>query len=130
VLVSALFWSGPESTVVESVETGIVEGYISPPIIDELNRVLRYPNFGLAGEEVEDALNYYITVLVLVRPESRLDVVKDDPEDNKVLECALEAHADFIVTGDNHLLRIHEYRGIRTVRASEFLEILKQTVAS
>lgn len=122
VLVSALFWSGAEAAVVELVESGILEGYTSPAIIDELTRVLRYPRFGLTKEEVENASDYYKTIFVVVRPEARIDAIREDPDDNRLLECALEARADLIVTGDRHLLKICSYGGTRIVRASEFLK--------
>jgi len=130
VLISALFWSGAEATIIELVEAGTVEGYASQAIMDELTRVLKYPRFGLTDEEVEDARNYYITVLVMVMPKVRVGIVEEDPEDNRVLECALEARADFIVTGDKHLLEIHGYRSVRIVRASEFLEAFRSKPAS
>lgn len=125
VLASALFWSGAEATLVGLVEAGILEGYTSPAIMEELTRVLKYPRFGLTEEEVEDARNYYVMVLVVVKPGVTVNVVEEDPEDNRVLECALQAHVDFIVTGDKHLLKIREHRGVRIVRASEFLEALR-----
>jgi len=78
---------------------------------------------------VEDARNYYITVLAMVMPKVRVEIV-EDPEDNRVLECALEARADFIATGNKHLLEIHGYRGVRIVRASEFLEAFESNLAS
>jgi len=126
VLVSALFWGGVEATVVGLVEVGMVEGYTCQAIIDELTRVLRYPRFGLTEEEVEDVRNYYITILVVVNPDVRVDIVEDDPDDNKVLENAFEVNARFIVTGDRHLLKLGEYRGVKILQAAEFLQALRQ----
>jgi predicted nucleic acid-binding protein len=59
----------------------------------------------------------------VVTPFETADVVKDDdPDDNKIIECALAAGADAIVTGDKHLLRLGQYGGIRIVRVREFLK--------
>lgn len=129
-LISALFWSGAEATIVGLVEAGAVEGYASQDIMDGLTRVLKCPMFGLTDEEVEDARSYYITTLLMVMPEVRVDIVEEDTEDNRVLECALEARADFIVTGDKHLIKIREYKDVRIVRASEFLEAFRSKPAS
>jgi len=74
--------------------------------------------------------SYYITTLLMVMPEVRVDIVEEDTEDNRVLECALEARADFIVTGDKHLIKIREYKDVRIVRASEFLEAFRSKPAS
>lgn len=51
-----------------------------------------------------------------------LDVVKDDPDDNKVLACALAAHADYIVSGDGHLLKLGVFKNIPIVTAKDFLD--------
>jgi len=53
-----------------------------------------------------------------------LTAVCRDPEDNMVLECALEGHAQYIVSGDKDLLELKEFRGIRIVRAAEFWSFL------
>lgn len=124
VLVSALFWQGLEADVVELVEDGRVRGYTSPSIIEELRHVLSYPRFGLETEEVEEACNYYITILTVVVPETKIDLIREDPEDNKVIECALRVGAKFIVTGDRHLLGIHEHGSSKIVNAQQLLGIL------
>ncbi|MFN3740797.1 MAG: putative toxin-antitoxin system toxin component, PIN family [Thermodesulfovibrionales bacterium] len=53
-----------------------------------------------------------------------MDVVKDDPDDNKFIATALALKAGFIVTGDKHLLSLKEYKGIKIVKPNEFLMIL------
>ncbi|MCG2722043.1 MAG: putative toxin-antitoxin system toxin component, PIN family, partial [Thermodesulfovibrionales bacterium] len=53
-----------------------------------------------------------------------IEAVPEDPEDNKFIECALTCKADYIVSGDRHLLNLKEYAGIKILKASEFLAIL------
>jgi predicted nucleic acid-binding protein len=53
----------------------------------------------------------------------RLDVVKQDPDDNRILECAVSAGSQFIVTGDKHLLRLRTYDGMRIITVSDFLDL-------
>ena len=62
----------------------------------------------------------------MVSGESKVDVIKDDPTDNKYLACALEGNADYIVTGDQHLLKVREYRGTKIISPKELLDILKK----
>jgi predicted nucleic acid-binding protein len=62
-----------------------------------------------------------------VSPDTTLDVVKEDPDDNRILECAVEAESDFIVTGDKHLLRMGVFRQLRIVTPAEFLQIAQQS---
>ena len=57
----------------------------------------------------------------LVTPEMDLEAIEDDPDDDKVLECAVAGNADYIVSGDSHLLDIEEYRGVEIVSPDEFL---------
>ena len=61
----------------------------------------------------------------IVYPKKKLNVVKKDPKDNKILECALEAQASFIISGDKHLLEIKEYKGIKIISPKEFLNEIK-----
>jgi predicted nucleic acid-binding protein len=55
-------------------------------------------------------------------PKDRIFLVREDPQDNRILECAVEGKADFIISGDNHLLNKKEFNGIRIVNAKEFIE--------
>lgn len=126
VLVSAIFWRGNEAGLVELIEGGFLVGYTSPAIINELRIVLRNPRFGLERGEVDAVVGYFLEILRVVEPRVTVTVVKDDPADNRVLECALEVSADFVVSGDEHLIGIGEYRGVRIVRARALLESLRR----
>ena len=61
----------------------------------------------------------------MVVPNRKVNVIKDDPDDNKFIEAALEGKADYIVTQDKHLLNIQEFEGIKIVSPEEFLRFLK-----
>ncbi len=65
-----------------------------------------------------------LTLFHVVNPTSRIDIVRDK-NDNKIIECAFDGMADFIVTGDPDLLVLKEYRGIKIVNADEFLKAEK-----
>jgi predicted nucleic acid-binding protein len=56
-------------------------------------------------------------------------VVKEDPEDNRAPECAAAARAEFIVTGDKHLLQLEEYAGIRIMKVADFISCWLQSKA-
>ena len=58
----------------------------------------------------------------IFEPRKKLNIIKSDPADNKVLECTLGAKAQYIISGDNHLLRLKDFMGIKIVTAAEFLE--------
>jgi len=124
ILVSAWFWEGNESKLIESVEEGFIHGYSSKQLIEELCRTLRYPKFNLSQDEVESIHSYYLLILKIVSPKQAIDIIREDPSDNMVLECALEAEADYIVSGDHHLLNVGEFREVKIVTAAELLKIL------
>lgn len=124
ILVSAWFWEGNESKLIESVEEGFIHGYSSKQLIEELYRTLRYPKFNLSQDEVESIRSYYLLIFEIVSPKQAIDIILEDPSDNMVLECALEAEADYIVSGDHHLLNLGEFREVKIVTAAELLKTL------
>jgi len=60
----------------------------------------------------------------IITPKIVIDVIKEDPPDNRILECAVEGRADLIVSGDRHLRRLKNYQGIPIVRPVDFLRTL------
>ena len=100
-------------------ENGSVRIDITNEIISEIMRVLR-EDFAWEGYRLHFMRLWLLKIANLVSPTLMLRVV-DDPDDDRILECAIEAGSDFIVTNDNDLLRLKEYSGIKIVRANNFL---------
>lgn len=125
VIVSALFWKGNESKIIDLAEEGKIKLLSSVALLDELKKVLMYERFGLGEKTVDDNVEYILTISEIISPKRRLRVIREDPDDNKFLECALEGKARYIISGDRHLLRLKEFRGIKVVRAKGLLDILK-----
>ena len=100
---------------------------ISEKIIKEIVRVLRYPHISKKYKIGEDNVLDFIRLIeheaVVLTDEIKLDVVKDDPDDNKIIACALQAEADYIISGDKHLLKLGSYGKIPIIIAGEFLRI-------
>jgi predicted nucleic acid-binding protein len=94
---------------------------VSEPIISEVIAVLR-EDFHWEPYRLHDARQRITALGNLVTPMETVEAVKDDPDDNRVLECAVEAGSDCIVTRDKDLLRLAEYEGISIVTPSQFLE--------
>lgn len=99
---------------------GELELFTSVPILTELARKLR-DKFRWDDEHITAAVRHVAGAARVVKPKERLAVLADEP-DNRILECAREARADLIVTGDRHLLVLREYEGIEIVSLSAFLE--------
>jgi predicted nucleic acid-binding protein len=73
---------------------------------------------------IHDVRQKLTTLCNHVLPTQTLDVVKEDLDDNRVLECAAEASSSYIVTEDKDLLRLQEYAGIRVVNVADFMKIV------
>jgi uncharacterized protein len=123
VIVSALVFGGLPRRVFEAVESGRCEFYYSAQIESETRRVLR-DKFGWDEGRLDRYLPKLWGVGERVTPGHRVNAVKEDPDDNRILECAFSAGADVIVSGDGHLLRLTAYEGIAILTPREFLSTL------
>lgn len=119
VFISALFWKGAPHRIFKRMLKGEFLNFTSPQILEELKRKL-LDKFRLPPERVKEFLEIIIFASQIVYPESKLNIVEKDPSDNKIIECAIEAQASFIVSGDKHLLDIKGYKGIKMVSPREF----------
>ncbi len=103
---------------------------ISPDIVDEIRAVLLYPKImkrhRRTPEQIKLFLRKLLKTAVITHCRAGLDVVKDDPSDNKYLECAMEGRADYIISGDGHLTDLRSFHGIRIVTPAQFLKTLKE----
>lgn len=63
--------------------------------------------------------------MVVITPQQKIDVIKDDPKDNIFVECALEGNCKYIVSGDQHLQRLKEYEKIEILEPGKFIELCK-----
>ena len=123
VIVSALVFGGLPRRIFEAVESGRCGFYHSADIESETRRVLR-AKFGWDEERLDRYLPVLWRLGERVMPRRRVNAVREDPDDNRILECALAADADTIVSGDGHLLRLGAFEGITILTPREFLRAL------
>ncbi len=126
ILVSSISWKGNPRKVFDKCEKGDIELITSLKQFYEFCRVLEYPKFDFSDEQKNKFKNLILKIATFVEPQEKVDVVKEDPNDNMLLECATESKAYFIITGDKHLLKLKEFKGIKIITAKEFLEILNR----
>jgi len=93
----------------------------SVPILTETAGRLR-DKFGQDDEDIKQALRQIARAAAVVKPTSKLNVLQDVP-DNRILECAVDAHADLVVTGDRHLLKLKRFENIPIIRLADFLRL-------
>ncbi|MBS3068244.1 putative toxin-antitoxin system toxin component, PIN family [Candidatus Micrarchaeota archaeon] len=124
ILISAFNWEGNPHRIIERALQRKINLVISPQILEEFKVVALRPVFEFSEEEIDKFIESILEVCEMTIPIEKLDVIKDDPSDNKILECALEAKAGFIISGDRHLLKLKEFKGIKILTAKQFLDIL------
>lgn len=98
--------------------------FITEEIIQEILRVMR--RLKIKADIIANWDEVIRKNAISVEPVRKIEVIKEDPSDNKFLECAIESYADYIVTGDKHLKSLNEFEGIKIVNAREFLDILSR----
>ena len=125
VYVSAIVFGSTCEEILALARSGIVEINISPAIQRELRRVLR-TGFQWTEPQVRAALTEVETLTSLVYPTVKLAGVVGDDADHRILECAVAADAEFLVTGDKKdLLPLALFREIRIVSPREFLDLFR-----
>lgn len=113
--------------VVKSWEDETILLITSPLMIKEAKKVLNYPKikkkYCLDEAKIKQTVLNLLKYSILIENPPALDVKKEDPDDNKVLSTAIEGKADYIVSGDSHLLDLKAYKEIKIITAKRFCEV-------
>jgi hypothetical protein len=121
VLLSSFISAGPPRLILNRVRDRLDLLCVSPPILEEYAVVLKRAGIG------HDLLMPLFSLfqdpdrVALVIPSQRIDVIREDPSDNMFLECATEARADYLISGDRHLKTLKSFQGINIVAPREYL---------
>ncbi|MBS3050721.1 MAG: putative toxin-antitoxin system toxin component, PIN family [Candidatus Aenigmarchaeota archaeon] len=127
IFVSSIFWEkGNPHRAVEFALEKKVRVFTSVEILQELERVLRR-DFEEPDEMIQRQIGLIVEYSDIVAVNRKVDAVKSDPEDNKILACAVSCDADYIVSGDRHLLELKEYESVKIVTAKQFVDIVEKS---
>ena len=124
VYVSALNFGGVPDQVLALARRGMLEMFVSKPILDEIEGVLK-GKFRWPLNRTRDALLAISEFASEVKPTERVAVIKKDEPDNRVLECALAANATIVVSGDSHLRDLGSFKRIRILSPRAFLDAIE-----
>ena len=117
--------NGHPAQIVKLWRSGLIEIAISPFILEEFEAVVHRPRiqekYNLSDADIAGYLEGLRTFAVLVPGTITVNAVPDDPDDNIIIACAIEAEVDVIISGDQHLLSLGSYQGIPIVKAVDFL---------
>lgn len=124
ILFSGVGWRGRPYQCLELARAGTVDGMTCQDILDELAEKLQ-AKLKFSADQVTDTVADLLSFLSLVTITNTLKVVAADPDDDKVLECAVVGGATYLVTGDrHHLLPLRSYQDISIVSAADFLTLI------
>ncbi len=128
VLVSTIISRGKPRELWNKVIDGKIRLVISEDLLKEFNEVIPRPQFRryLKRPKLRKFQRALIQLAEISRVKTRFTEITEDPDDNMVLEAAYSGRADYIVTGDKHLLRLGEFKGIKVVTVDGMLKILKR----
>lgn len=124
IYISAIIFGGNPKKILKLARAQKIKVFTSIQILLEISEKL-HKKFKLSEKDVAKILRGISKITEVVHPKIKLNIVKEDPSDNKILECALEANADYIVTGDKHLLKLKRFEETKIVTPSDFLKALK-----
>jgi len=122
--ISALQFNGRAVRLLRMAADGDLEIAVSEPIITEVIGVLR-DKFAWDGYRLHAERERIRSITKLVTPSATLNVIHWDQPDNRILECAVEAGSEFIVSEDKDLLRLKEHGNARLISVADMLEILQ-----
>jgi putative PIN family toxin of toxin-antitoxin system len=128
ILISATFWNGDSSKIINLVEQTKIELILSEEILSEFSAVLNYKEITdkmrdkhLIMHQTVDKIRQISTIVV---PEKKFVAIKEDPDDDKILECAYKGKVDYIVSNDTHLLKLRKFSKIQIISSKEFLNLI------
>ena len=124
-VISGLLWKGAPRQILDLARSGSLTLFTSPELLAELANVLERKKFSarlaLAETNVDELVYGYAALAKTIRPAKIEPMIKADPDDDKVLACAKAAKAEIITSGDDHLLNLKEYEGIRILTVKQLL---------
>ena len=126
VLISAIFWTGKPKQLLNRVRHEEITFVTSNDLLNELKEILirRDKPFHLSDNEADQVVETMRGVAEVVKIHSRITVCHDEM-DNKVLACAVDGKAEYIISGDIHLLGLGSFKSIRIMTVSDFLNQAK-----
>lgn len=126
VLLSAtLSNSGTSYQLVHLTAEGKIIGYTSKTLIEEFKEVIQR-DYEVPKEKTEQIVDVFLSFLRLVEPDITINAVKEDEDDNRVIECAVYSKSDYIASWDPHLTNLKEFEGIKIQNPGKIMEKLKQ----
>ncbi|MBN2541920.1 putative toxin-antitoxin system toxin component, PIN family [bacterium] len=124
VLISAIVFGGNPRNILGLAIEGKIQFAVSEFILNETKQVLIGKKFKYQSAIPNLVIDEIRVLSDVVVPCKKIHLIKKDIYDNFILECAIESKADFVITGDSHLLDLTEYRNVKILTPSDFLKLI------
>ncbi|MBD3340063.1 MAG: putative toxin-antitoxin system toxin component, PIN family [Candidatus Lokiarchaeota archaeon] len=121
------FWGGKPKEIIDLWINGEITICISEPILAEYLRVM-IEKLHLNKDKIDRLVNLFGEKRNIeeVTPAKKFDVIKEDIDDNMFIDCAVEANAFYIISGDHHLLDLKKFQGIDIISPAAFLSTIER----
>jgi len=124
-----LLWGGKPAAIIKAAENLKLRIITSEEIITEISHVLTHPKlkkiYQAEGLRREDLIETILKIAKFVKVTKKDNVVREHPADDKFLSCALAAGADYVISGDKHLLKIVRHGKTKILSVNEFHQVLE-----
>lgn len=126
VYISAIIIGGLREKVLKETRKKKIEVLICLDILEEISRVLK-EKFNWQNWKIQIVIDDIFQKTILIKPKTKIPLIKEKKADNKILECALEGKAHFIISGDKkHILPLKEFKGIKILNPKYFLKLIQK----
>ena len=126
ILVSGLLYPGKPRKLIDLAVRGKIEIVSSVEMIEELRDVLSRGKFGLDKEEQAKMVDFVVRLSHITILKSKFNVIKDDPDDDVIINTAYDGEAEYIVSGDRAVLKLKLFGKILVVKASDMLKLKEE----
>ena len=128
-LISATQWDNSVAfKLLKRLLEANIKIFTTKDILDEFSEVLQR-DFKYNKEETTNILEEILVFVNIIEAQEKIKIVKDDPDDDKIIECAIASNSNYLVTYDRHLLKIKKYKSIKIITPEEMLKLkIKQSL--
>ena len=123
IFISGIFWKGSSNRVINNWREGKFILVTSLEAVSEIIKILKDFKIKLSDEMIKAWVDLIVRNSMIVEPKEKIVIVKDDPKDDIFIETAVAGNVDYIVSQDNHLLKLKEFREIKIITPEEFNKI-------
>ena len=123
IFISGIFWKGSSNKVILNWREGKFTLVTSLEAVSEIIKVLKDFKIKLSDDVIKEWVDLIVRNSIIVEPKEKILAVKDDPKDDIFIETAVAGNVDYIISQDNHLLKLKEFRGIKMITPEEFNKV-------